>query len=143
MQNSHCSLPTKNKIIKIHEPRSSTIYIDNQEENDFFLIEYDGCIVNNKTGADFILAPADLSCLTIIELKGGEVKDAYYQIVETTKHLNSNGYQKIKKSAVIVNRSWPKATLSVQTLQSQYARSLKSKLFAVRHLEKKKYSEIS
>lgn len=143
MQNSKCALPTNNKIIKIHEPKSSTLYVENKEEAAFFLIQYDGCIVNNKTGADFILASNDLSKLTIIELKGGAVKDAYTQIVETTKNLNSSGYQKTKKSAVIVNRCWPKASLSLQTLQSLYAREHRAKLFAARHLSTKKYQEIT
>lgn len=143
MQNSRCSLPTKNKIIKIHEQKSSTLYVDNKEEAAFFLIQYDGCIVNNKTGADFILAANDLSKLTIIELKGGAVADAYKQIVQTTKNLNSSGFQNTKKSAVIVNRCWSKASLSLQTLQNSYAREHKAKLFATRHLSTKRYQDIT
>jgi hypothetical protein len=142
MHKTKCSKETKDKIIKIHEAKSSAIYINNEDQDDFFLIHHDGCVVINKSGADFILLKSDLKSLAIIELKGISVKDAYNQIVETTKYVNSTNLSTAKKTAIIVNRFWPKATVSLQTLQQRYAKDFKSKLLAARHLSTKKYKEI-
>src|SRR5690606_30681341 len=116
MHTTQCATKNNHKKIKIYEPKSSTIYIENSSEFDYYLIKYDGCIVNNQEGADYLISKIDLTSVCIIELKGSNVDKAFQQISTTTINLNKTVFSNSKKSAIIVNTSWPKASTSLQIL---------------------------
>jgi len=101
------------KKIKIHEAKSSTIYIENSNSEEYYLIKYDSCIVQNQEGADYLISKVDLTSVCIIELKGSDVNKAFQQISTTTTNLKTHHF-KIQKSAIIVNTAWPKASTSLQ-----------------------------
>lgn len=130
--NNQCSIYTNNKIIKISEKESSTLYINNIKQDYVYLVRYDGCTIKNKRGADFILIDNSISSYCVIELKGRNVEDAFKQIKETLIDLSTT-HNRIKKSGIIVNKVWPKASTTLQKLQQKLAKDCKARLHAARH----------
>ncbi|WP_155895417.1 hypothetical protein [Comamonas aquatica] len=142
MHTSKCSAKNNHKKIKIHEAKSSTIYIENSNSEEYYLIKYDSCIVQNQEGADYLISKVDLTSVCIIELKGSDVNKAFQQISTTTTNLKNTSFSKSKKSAIIVNTAWPKASTSLQLLMQKYYSNHKGRLYAARHLSSKQFSEI-
>lgn len=134
--NKECSDLVSHKIIKISERESSTLYINNNNQKSAYIVRYDGCSIKNKKGADFIIVNEDASSFCVIELKGRNVEEAYTQIKQTLINLSTNQI-KIKKSGVIVNKVWPKASTSLQKLQQDLAKNLNARLHAARHASSK------
>lgn len=142
MHTTHCSTKSNYKNIKVHEPKSSTIYIENKDQLEYYLIKYDGCIVKNQEGADYLLSKTDLTSICIIELKGSDIEKAFRQISTTTDNLKTTSFSKSRKSAIIVNTTWPKASTSLQSLMQRYYSTYRGKLYAARHLSSKKFTDI-
>lgn len=139
--NNQCTHLENNKIIKITEKGSSTLYINNNNQNYIYKIKYDGCTIKNKKGADFVLINNNISSICIIELKGRNVEDAFTQIKQTIINLDAT-YNNTKKSGIIVNKVWPSASTTLQKFQQELAKSCKAKLHAARHGSTKDINKI-
>lgn len=142
MHKSACSVQDNRRIIKISEPKSSTLYIENHDRLYYHVIKYDGCVVQNTIGADYLIAKLDLTSVCIIELKGSDIKQAYNQICATTAALKNTDLANSRKSAIIVNTSWPKASPTFHSLMQKYYSTHKGKLHAVRHKNTTTITEI-
>lgn len=121
-------------ISNIHAHNGSIISITNNnktlklycENKSFYKIELDNyaggpLLEHNEVRCDYILYNKDKNLALFVELKGGDIKKAFKQIIDTNKKF---GEQVRKKYVAIVYKSsLPKAKASIQNFKVQHMKT--------------------
>lgn len=109
--NNQCSEKTRDSKIKVEEKGKKAVIL-NKNNEEFFKINIDGCLIKNKTAADKAIKKVSTNkqegCkLLIIELKGTDIDKAVDQIDATINFIKSEDTDCKKIAALIVCNSSP------------------------------------
>lgn len=122
MINEKCKELVDHALIKLSDPRSKRLLvISNQQRDTLIRIRFDGCVVKNEVGADWLVTKADVGDL-IVELKGSDVNHALEQVNAVAEFLEDHGLRAGKLGAMIVCTRYPKVDSKVLRARSAFAK---------------------
>jgi hypothetical protein len=113
-------------VIKVEDYGRKATF-ENPLRKKHFVYEVDGCMVDNETASDFVVAKVGFGDL-IVELKGRDVDHAVKQIFATVQLWGHFGLRNGRLAALIVCSQYPRSSKSVRRAQQKFASAFKEKL---------------
>lgn len=109
------SLKENNKTLKL--------YCDNKSFYKIKLDNYAGgpLLGHNELRCDYILYNKDKNLALFVELKGGDIKKAFKQIIDTNKKFGDQVHKKYV--AIVYKSSIPRARDSIQNFKVQHVKT--------------------
>jgi len=108
-----CIKKVADSNIVIRDKKSRSAHFKNPERIPFKIIHFDGCVVFNKTAADYIIEKDSVGRI-IVELKGSDIKKAVEQVAATIRYLKENNLTPLPKGCLIIGTSFPGGQASSQ-----------------------------
>src|SRR5690606_32364109 len=121
-----CRNATKNPKIKVEENGRKAIF-SNDNRDEYILTRYDGCVVKNEIGADWIISKEGLGDV-IVELKGCNVLYAARQVSETASFLQKNNMRNSKIGGLIICRQYPRENTLIQRAKLDFQKKFSGPL---------------
>lgn len=121
-----CQFKNKHRRVVVEEGKMKATF-SNPHLRNYTITRFDGCVVQNSLGADFIVSLPDV-CDLIVELKGRGVEHAMKQVAATAKYLTDNRHRNGKLAGLIVSRQYPKENTIVQRGQIAFKRKFDARI---------------
>lgn len=122
-----CSTSYEQKKITLRDPENRSkaiVKIESNKDIKFDVIDFDGCLMKEKTACDFVVTTEHKEAL-YVELKGSDLKHAYAQIEAAAVHFKT-AHSKHKKTGII-SFSGKFGTPKTKTTLNALDRTLKKK----------------
>lgn len=115
-----CKSTTSNiKFVVSERGRKATF--KNDVRRTYNIIKFDGCVVQQQQGADYIVSHHNVADL-IVELKGCDVAKAISQIDATINYLSKHNLRQGALGAIVVCRRYPSHDTIVQRAKLRFSK---------------------
>lgn len=125
-----CVFDTTDSFVKVSGEHGRKVVVRNSPKEKYKRSKVDGCLVTNKTAADWVISKVNVGDV-IIELKGKNVDHAVEQVKETIEYWISNKLINGRISSLIVCSEYPRFDTKVQRARDFLARQYKAPLHVV------------
>lgn len=131
MIRDECVEQTTQRKIRFEERGRKAIFLNSNEDR-FFRVRVDGCVITQALAADWVLSKRDLGEV-IIELKGRNVEHGIKQIRATAEFWTTRRLRSGAISGLLVCSQFPRADTSVQRAKQEFSRQFRGPLHVVSH----------
>ncbi|WP_320169160.1 hypothetical protein [Maridesulfovibrio sp.] len=127
-----CSQTFSKKIHVLQDRKTgskASVKIDNKNEEEFTVIEFDGCLILNKTACDYVVTHK--TKVIYVELKGSDIRKAHTQIVIAVDHYKK-AHGGLSKTGIIAFTGNPKESTYIQIQKVKLRKSHQLKMICTR-----------
>ena len=124
-----CRRVVSDSHVKVEEGARKAVFLNASRDN-YFTTRIDGCMVENKVAADFVVSKINVGDL-IVELKGTDVTHGAEQVLATAEGVGNCTQQRGPMAGLIVCRQYPRVDTKIQRLRNTFAKKFKGPIHVV------------